>query len=138
MTSQRARRRWRNDGRSTVNGVDNATISMWSGWQKLTEAPARTKASSVDGVTAQESEAQLRVNLESLLESFKTGNYQAPPVRRVHIPKESAEGKTRPLGIPSLEERVSPAGCFDGAGIDIRAGLFRLFLRFPAACGEAA
>jgi RNA-directed DNA polymerase len=71
----------------------------------LAEAYRRTRkdgAVGVDGVTAQEYEVQLLVNLESLLERFKTGNYQAPPVRRVHIPKEGAAGKTRPLGIPTV------------------------------------
>jgi RNA-directed DNA polymerase len=75
----------------------------------LAEAYRRTRkdgAVGVDGVTAQEYEVQLLVNLESLLERFKTGNYQAPPVRRVHIPKEGAAGKTRPLGIPTLEDKI--------------------------------
>jgi group II intron reverse transcriptase/maturase len=75
----------------------------------LAEAYRRTRkdgAVGVDGVTAEEYEASLLGNLESLLERLKTGNYQAPPVRRVYIPKEGAAGKMRPLGIPTLEDKI--------------------------------
>ncbi len=48
----------------------------------------------------------METNLASLLERFKSGNYRAPAVRRVYIPKE-AEGKAeRPIGIPTLEDKV--------------------------------
>lgn len=75
----------------------------------LAEAYRRTRkdgAVGVDGVTAKEYEANLLGNLESLLERFKSGSYQAPPVRRVLIPKEGAAGKMRPLGIPTLEDKI--------------------------------
>ena len=58
----------------------------------------------VDGQTAAEYETELNKNLESLLERFKAGTYRAPPVRRVYIPK--ASGKLRPIGIPTLEDKV--------------------------------
>jgi group II intron reverse transcriptase/maturase len=76
--------------------------------QWLREAWRRTRkrgAPGVDGVTAESYEAKLEENLDSLLERFKTGRYRAPAVRRVHIPKEEA-GKTRPIGIPTLEDKV--------------------------------
>jgi group II intron reverse transcriptase/maturase len=62
-------------------------------------------APGVDGVTAQEYEANLEDNLRSLLERAKSGTYRAPPVRRVHIPKGDG-GKTRPIGLPSFEDKV--------------------------------
>jgi RNA-directed DNA polymerase len=40
----------------------------------------------IDGVTAREYEAALEVNLTELLERFKSGDYRASAVRRVHIP----------------------------------------------------
>lgn len=42
--------------------------------------------------------------LPGLLSAFKSGKYQAPPIRRVYIRK----GKTgkRPLGLPTLEDKV--------------------------------
>lgn len=59
----------------------------------------------VDGQTAREYEERLEENLASLLERFKSGTYRAPPVRRVYVPKGDGK-KTRPIGIPTLEDKV--------------------------------
>lgn len=73
----------------------------------LREAYRQTRkdgAAGVDGMTAARYSRNLEENLESLLSRFKSGTYFAPAVRRVHIPK--GNGKTRPLGIPTLEDKV--------------------------------
>jgi RNA-directed DNA polymerase len=73
----------------------------------LREAYRRTRkdgALGVDGQSAEEYAANLEGNLASLLERAKSGTYRAPAVRRVHIPK--ARGGTRPLGIPTFEDKV--------------------------------
>ena len=62
-------------------------------------------ATGVDGQTAADYAAHLGDNLRSLLERAKSGSYRAPPVRRVHIPK-GASGDTRPIGIPTFEDKV--------------------------------
>jgi RNA-directed DNA polymerase len=75
----------------------------------LKEAYRRTRkdgAVGVDGVTADEYEQDLESNLQSLLDRAKSGTYKAPPVRRVHIPKGGSSTETRPLGIPTLEDKV--------------------------------
>lgn len=59
----------------------------------------------VDGQTAESYEKDLEANLQSLLERFKSGRYQAPPVRRVYIPKADGS-KTRPIGIPTFEDQI--------------------------------
>ena len=64
----------------------------------------KTGAPGIDGVTGKEYEADLEGNLQRLLDRFKSGRYRAPDVRRVHIPK--GQGKTRPLGIPTFEDKV--------------------------------
>jgi group II intron reverse transcriptase/maturase len=57
-------------------------------------------------VTAEQYEQDLEGNLQSLLDRAKSGTYKAPPVRRVHIPKGGSSTETRPLGIPTLEDKV--------------------------------
>ena len=74
----------------------------------LREAWKRTRkdgAVGVDGVTAHEYEQDLERNLQDLLDRAKSGRYRAPAVRRVHIPK-GTKGDTRPLGIPTLEDKI--------------------------------
>jgi retron-type reverse transcriptase len=74
----------------------------------LVEAYNRTRkdgAPGVDGQTADDYGLTLLDNLTSLLDRTKSGTYFAPPVRRVHIPKGTGP-ETRPLGIPTLEDKV--------------------------------
>jgi group II intron reverse transcriptase/maturase len=75
----------------------------------LREAYRRTRkdgAAGVDGVTAADYERDLEGNLARLLDRAKSGAYRAPPVRRVHIPKGNSAAETRPIGIPTLEDKV--------------------------------
>ena len=75
----------------------------------LHEAYRRTKkdrAVGVDGQTAAEYEQDLEGNLRSLLERAKSGRYTAPPVRRTYIPKPNSPTEKRPIGIPTLEDKV--------------------------------
>jgi RNA-directed DNA polymerase len=75
----------------------------------LREAYRRTRkdgAVGVDGQTAADYEEHLEDNLRSLLERAKSGTYWAPPVRRVYIPKGGSTTETRPIGIPTLEDKI--------------------------------
>ena len=74
----------------------------------LLEAYQRTRkdgAPGVDGQTGEDYGVELLDNLTSLLDRAKSGTYRAPPVRRVRIPKGTGN-ETRPLGIPTLEDKV--------------------------------
>jgi RNA-directed DNA polymerase len=74
----------------------------------LHEAYRRTRkdgAPGVDGQDARQYAEQLEANLRSLLDRAKNGSYRAPPVRRVHIPKGDGS-QTRPIGIPTFEDKV--------------------------------
>lgn len=62
------------------------------------------KANGIDGVSVSDYEAELEKNIEELLERMKKWSYKPLPVKRVYIPK--ANGKTRPLGIPTVEDKM--------------------------------
>ena len=75
----------------------------------LREAYRRTRkdgATGIDRQTADEYARELDANLRSLLEHAKSGSYVAPPVRRVHIPKAGDGSQTRPIGIPTFEDKL--------------------------------
>jgi group II intron reverse transcriptase/maturase len=61
-------------------------------------------APGVDGVTWQEYEQDLVANIRDLHGRVQSGRYRASPSRRVWIPK--ADGRQRPLGIASLEDKI--------------------------------
>jgi RNA-directed DNA polymerase len=57
-----------------------------------------------DGVTMSTYRSELDARVRDLHERLRTGRYKASPVRRVYIPKPN--GKQRPLGIPTVEDRI--------------------------------
>jgi group II intron reverse transcriptase/maturase len=79
---------------------------LYQAWQRT----RKNGAAGVDGQTAAEYERDLEGNLRSLLERAKSGTYRAPPVRRVHIPKGGSDTETRPIGIPTLEDKILQRG----------------------------
>jgi RNA-directed DNA polymerase len=58
----------------------------------------------VDGETIKEFERDLATRIQGIHARLRAGQYRPPPVRRVDIPK--GDGKTRPLGIPTVEDRL--------------------------------
>jgi RNA-directed DNA polymerase len=93
--------------RSPQMGFTSLAYLMDLDW--LREAFQRTRrdgAPGVDGQTWAEYATSLEGNLQRLLDQAKSGTYRAPPVRRVHIPKAGSPGETRPIGIPTLEDKV--------------------------------
>jgi group II intron reverse transcriptase/maturase len=65
-------------------------------------------APGVDGITIQQVEASgVAAFLQDLAAALRTGGYRPAPLRRVHIPKPGRPGTTRPLGIPTVRDRVA-------------------------------
>jgi RNA-directed DNA polymerase len=93
--------------RSPQMGFTSLAYLMDIAW--LEAAFHRTRkdgAPGVDGQTWSDYAKNLEANLQSLLDRAKSGTYRAPPVRRVHIPKAGSTSETRPIGIPTLEDKV--------------------------------
>lgn len=61
-------------------------------------------AAGVDGVTTEAVKAAAELFIDRLQEELKTRVYRPSPVLRVWIPK--ADGKRRPLGIPTVKDRI--------------------------------
>ncbi len=68
----------------------------------------RGKTAGVDEITLEEYERNLGKNLKELVERMKRQVYKPKPVKRVYIPK--ANGKMRPLGIPTIEDKIVQMG----------------------------
>jgi RNA-directed DNA polymerase len=80
-------------------------ISKWAVHEAWTKVRANRGAAGVDGVTIEEFERKEKNNLYKLWNRMSSGSYFPPPVKRVMIPK--ADGKERPLGIPTVADRVA-------------------------------
>jgi len=63
-------------------------------------------AAGVDGQTWKHYGETLEANLQDLSHRLKRGAYRARPVRRVYIPKVGKPGELRPLGVPTLEDKI--------------------------------
>ncbi|MEZ6033712.1 MAG: group II intron reverse transcriptase/maturase [Planctomycetaceae bacterium] len=64
----------------------------------------KTAAVGVDEVTWHEYEQNVEAHINDLHERIHRGAYRAKPSLRIHIPKP--DGRTRPLGIASLEDKI--------------------------------
>lgn len=75
---------------------------VWDAYQRV---KANRGAAGVDGESLEAFEKDLKGNLFKIWNRMSSGSYFPPPVRLVEIPKDN--GGTRPLGIPTVGDRVA-------------------------------
>jgi group II intron reverse transcriptase/maturase len=75
---------------------------VWDAYQRVR---ANQGAAGVDGESLAAFEKDLKDNLYKVWNRMSSGSYLPPPVRLVEIEKEG--GGTRPLGIPTVADRVA-------------------------------
>lgn len=75
--------------------------TLQAAWQQV---KANKGAAGIDGQSVERFAANEQAYLSELAKDLEQGKYQPQAVRRVEIPK--AGGKTRPLGIPTVKDRV--------------------------------
>ena len=76
-------------------------------WEAYKRVRANHGTAGVDGESIADFEADLSNNLYKLWNRLSSGSYYPPPVRRVDIPKGDGRGGTRPLGIPTVADRIA-------------------------------
>jgi group II intron reverse transcriptase/maturase len=76
---------------------------VWDAYQRV---KANRGAAGVDGESLTMFEKDLKGNLYKIWNRMSSGSYFPPPVRLVEIPKKGNGGK-RPLGIPTVGDRVA-------------------------------
>ncbi len=74
-------------------------------WEAYQRVKANRGAAGVDRESLAMFEKDLKGNLYKIWNRMSSGSYHPPPVRRVEIPKDN--GGTRPLGIPTVGDRVA-------------------------------
>jgi RNA-directed DNA polymerase len=85
-----------------MKSFDIPKALIWRAWKRV---KANKGAAGADAQSISDYESRLSTNLYKLWNRMCSGSYFPGPVRRVWIPKP--DGSERPLGIPSIEDRVA-------------------------------
>ncbi|WP_061236242.1 group II intron reverse transcriptase/maturase, partial [Leptospira santarosai] len=80
---------------------------LWRAWEEVKENGG---SGGIDGITFEQIERDgVETFLRTIEEDLKRRKYRPTPVRRVMIPKP--DGSQRPLGIPTIRDRVVQQAC---------------------------
>jgi RNA-directed DNA polymerase len=90
-----------------------APANLRAAWDRVNRritGKKRQQGAGVDGITVAKFESQAEAELQKLGEQLSAGRYQPSPVRRHYIPKPGST-KLRPLGLPTVRDRVVQEAC---------------------------
>lgn len=85
--------------------IKSQSISKEQVWHAYLEVRKKGKAAGVDGVTLSAYDQDRTNSLFKLWNRMASGSYFPPAVRRVRIEKQG--GGNRPLGIPTVDDRIA-------------------------------
>lgn len=88
-----------------MQGAKSFSISKKLVMNAYQRVKANKGSAGVDGITIEEFEKDYRNRLYKIWNRMSSGTYFPPPVKLVEIPK--GDGGTRPLGIPTVGDRVA-------------------------------
>jgi RNA-directed DNA polymerase len=89
-----------------MNGAKPFCIAKRDVWEAYRQVKANRGAAGVDEQSLEDFDRNLSKNLYRIWNRMCSGSYFPPPVRRVDIPKGDSGG-TRPLGIPTVSDRIA-------------------------------
>src|SRR5215471_20339066 len=92
-------------GRTRMDKAKPFAIAKREVWEAYKRVKANRGAAGVDGQSIAQFEERSSKNLYRIWNRMSSGSYYPPPVRRVDIPK--GDGRTRPLGIPTVSDRIA-------------------------------
>ena len=88
-----------------MNPAKSFPITKRQVWEAYKRVKANRGGAGIDAQTLEKFDQGLSNNLYKLWNRMASGSYLPPPVKRVDIPK--ANGGTRPLGIPTVADRIA-------------------------------
>jgi RNA-directed DNA polymerase len=89
-----------------MDGAKPFCIAKREVWEAYKQVKSNRGAAGVDGQSIEDFDRDLSKNLYRIWNRMCSGSYFPPPVRRVDIPKGDSGG-TRPLGIPTVSDRIA-------------------------------
>ena len=125
---------------------DDAWRDMWSwvthpqnlrlAWRRVASNRG-ARSSGVDKVTVKHIETRIGVErfLTKTRTALRNGSYRPQPVRRVMIPKRGKPGLFRPLGVPTVQDRVVQAALLQLLEPIFEAEFLTVSYGFPSEAG---
>ena len=100
---------------------------VWDAYQRV---KANRGAAGVDGQSIERFAAKADFYLAELSAALQEGTYRPQAVKRVDIPK--GDGRTRPLGIPTVKDRIVQQAVKLAIEPIFEVGVLRRELRLPS------